>query len=779
MDPSLRAAPFRDPARSPEARARDLLGRMTREEKIAQLCSVWIALDPTSGEFAPMQAFGAPPGDPLRDLRHGIGQITRPFGSRPIPPREGVRVLNAFQRRLIETTRLGIPAIAHEEALTGFMTEGATQFPSPLNYGSTWDPALIRRVGDAIRRQLRACGVHQALAPVADVIRDARWGRVEECMGEDPHLVGALVSAYVAGLQGDDPRRGIIATLKHFAGYSGSEGGRNFAPLHAGLRELLDVYLVPFEMAVKTAGARSVMNAYNEIDGVPCAASRWLLTETLRERWGFDGMVVADYFAVRMLHQLHGVAEGPVEAAAAALGAGLDVELPTSECFRAGLGEALDRGLVAPAALDAAVLRVLRAKFAAGVFERPCADEEAPELAPLDAPEARALAREVAARSIVLLANDGVLPLAPGVRVAVLGPNADDPMALFGNYSFQNHVASHFPDHPIERAPTVLAALRERLGSERVTHEAGCRILRAKGQLDDDASGIPAAVAAARAADVAVLVVGDKAGHFRTGTVGEGTDAWDLALPGVQPALVDAVLATGTPTVLVLVNGRPFDLTGVSERCAAILEAWFPGQDGAAAIADVLVGDADPSGRTPVTFARGAGAMPRHHDHKALAAGIPALPAFAPLFPFGHGLSYTRFEYADLAIEPAEAPTDGTVTIACTVRNAGARAGDEVVQLYLRDPVASVTRPVHELRGFARVPLAPGAAARVTFRVPAELVAFSGTDLARIVEPGRVEVAIGASSADLRLRGHFTLTGATRRVGEARAFLAAVETAPG
>lgn len=286
-------ADCRDPSRSAEVRARDLLGRMTREEKIAQLCSVWITLQPDSGEFAPMQAFGAPPGDPLRDLAHGIGQITRPFGSRPIAPREGVRALNAFQRRLIEGTRLGIPAIAHEEALTGFMTEGATQFPSPLNYGSTWDPALIRRVGDAIRRQLRACGVHQALAPVADVIRDARWGRVEECMGEDPHLVGALVSAYVAGLQGDDPRTGIVATLKHFAGYSGSEGGRNFAPLHAGPRELLDVYLVPFEMAVKTAGARSVMNAYNEVDGVPCAASRWLLTETLRERWGFDGMVVA------------------------------------------------------------------------------------------------------------------------------------------------------------------------------------------------------------------------------------------------------------------------------------------------------------------------------------------------------------------------------------------------------------------------------------------------------------------------------------------------------
>ncbi len=772
MEESLRNAPYRDAALAPALRARDLLGRMTREEKIAQLCSVWLTLDPAGGEFAPMQAFGAPPGDPARDLRHGIGQITRPFGSRPIEPRAGVRVLNAFQRHLIESTRLGIPAIAHEEALTGFTTQGATQFPSPLNYGATWDPALIHRVGDAIRQQLRTCGIHQALAPVADVIRDARWGRVEECLAEDPHLVGALVSAYVAGLQGDDPRTGIIATLKHFVGYSASEGGRNFGPAHLGPRELADVFLVPFEMAVKTSGVRSVMNAYNEIDGVPCAASRWLLTETLRERWRFEGIVVADYFAVRMLHQLHHVAEGPVDASAAALSAGLDVELPTSECFAAGLGEALDRGLVPPAALDTAVLRVLRLKFEAGIFEQPYADEGAAELAPLDAPEARALAREVAEKSIVLLANDGVLPLAADLRVAVIGPNADDPMALFGNYSFQNHVASHFPKHPLERAPTVLEALRDRLGAAHVTHVRGCRILRAPGQLDDDRSGIPAAAEAARAADVAVLVVGDKAGHFRTGTVGEGTDAWDLSLPGVQGELVEAVLASGTPTVLVLVNGRPFDLSGLAGRAAAIVEAWFPGQDGAAAIADVLTGERNPSGKTTVTFSRGAGVMPRHHDHKGLAAGIPPLPAFAPVFPFGHGLSYTRFEYGSLVIAPNTSQTDGEISVSCSVRNTGERAGDEVVQLYLHDPVASVTRPVRELRGFARVRLSAGEGVRLTFRVSADLVAFTGPEGTRIVESGPIEVQIGASSEDIRLRGEWRLAGPTRRVGEERRFLA-------
>lgn len=766
---------YRDASLSPERRSDDLLARMQREEKIGQLCSVWLTLDPASGDFAPFQGmFMRTPVDQRELLRYGVGQITRPLGSRPVDPRDGARALNAFQKYLIETTRLGIPAIAHEESLSGLMAQGATQFPSPLNYGATWDPDLIRRVAGVIRRQMRAVGTHQALAPVADVARDARWGRVEETVGEDPFLVGSIVSAYVAGLQGDGLREGIVATLKHFCGYSGSEGGRNFAPLHAGPRELADVFLVPFEMAVKTAGAKSVMNAYQDIDGVPCAASRWLLTETLRERWGFDGIVVADYFAVRMLHQLHHVTETPAESAAAALAAGLDVELPMSECFP-HLADALERGLVDAATLDESVRRVLRLKFALGIFERPYTDADAIEL---DRPDERALAREVAERSIVLLANDGVLPLtAAASRVAVIGPNADDPMALFGNYSFQNHVASHFPDVVQERAPTVLEALRERLGAARVTHAEGCRILASKGNVSDDGSGIAIAVEIARAADVAIVVVGDKAGHFRTGTVGEGTDTDSLALPGVQGALVDAVLDSGVPTVLVLVNGRPFDLSRITGRAAAIVLAWFPGQDGGAAIADVLVGTVNPSGKTSLTFARGAGAMPRSYDAKELTRGVPALPAFEPVFAFGHGLSYTRFAYSDLSITPPAIEVDGTVQIACTLRNEGARAGTEVVQLYLRDPVASVTRPLRQLRGFARVTLDAGAAARISFGVPADLCSFTGADLTRIVEAGRIDVEIGASSADVRLAGSFEIRGKLRHVGEDRALMPDVSVA--
>ena len=777
MDPSLAGAKFRDASLSVERRSADLLARMTRDEKIAQLCSVWLTLDPASGDFAPFQGmFMRTPIDQRELLQSGIGQITRPLGSRPVAPRDGAHALNAFQRHLIENTRLGVPAIAHEEALTGFMTEGATQFPSPLNYGATWDPALIRRVADVIRRQMRAVGTHQALAPVADVVRDARWGRDEECVGEDAFLVGTIVSAYVAGLQGDDLRSGIVATLKHFCGYSGSEGGRNFAPLHAGPREFADVFLLPFEMAVKRAGAKSVMNAYIDVDGVPCGASRALLTGILRERWGFDGIVVADYFAVRMLHQLQHVTEGATESAAAALSAGLDVELPTAECYATGLGEALDRGLLDLATLDEAVRRVLRLKFQLGLFEAPYADLAAIDF---DRPEERALAREVAEKSIVLLANDGVLPLAaPLRRIAVIGPNANDPMALFGNYSFQNHVASHFPQHATAGAPTVLDALRARLGEGRVRYAEGCKIMRAKGQLCDDRSGIPAAVAAARDADVAIVVVGDKAGHFRTGTVGEGTDASDLTLPGVQAELVEAVLATGTPTVVVLVNGRAFDLSQIAGRAAAIVEAWFPGQDGAAAIAAILAGDVNPSGKTTLGFSRGAGAQPGSYDHKPLAAGVPALPAFVPVFAFGHGLSYTRFEYDALSLTPDRIATDGDLEIAFTVRNAGARDGEEIVQLYLRDPIASVTRPVQQLRGFARVALAAGASARVVFRVHADLCSFTGLDLARIVEPGRIEVSVGASSADLRLSGSFEIAGAVRRTDEDRVLVPEVSIHP-
>jgi len=639
---------------------------------------------------------------------------------------------------------------------------------------------------------MRAAGGHPALGAVADVVREARSGRVEECVSEDPYLVGSMVCAYVRGLQGDDPRTGVVATLKHFAGYSFSEGGRNFAPAHVGPREMADVFLVPFEMAIVEAGARSVMNAYQDNDGAPCASSRWLLTETLRERWGFDGIVVADYFAVKMLEFIHHVAEDPAEAAAAALEAGLDVELPTPLCFPEGLPEALDRGLVTQDTLDRAVRRVLELKFELGLFEHPYVDAES---LVLDRPEDSAIAREVAEKSITLLQNDGVLPLAEGTtRLAVIGPNADDAMSLFGNYSFHNHVASLFPDRELPGLPpSVLEEIRAAAGDAQVEYAKGCEILRrdeARWKLDPgsglpaavdpanrfstDTSGIEEAADTARRADVAIVVVGDKAGNFQRGSVGEGTDTDDLSLPGPQAQLVDAVVASGTPTVVVLVNGRPPALGRIAEGAAAILEAWFPGQEGARVLADVLFGRIAPGGRTPLSFPQSAGSAPTYYNHKPVARGVPPHPGFTPVFPFGHGLGYTRFEYTDLEIAGAEVPVDGSVEIACTVRNAGARRGDEVVQLYVRDPVASVTRPVKELRGFRRIRLSPGEAARIHFELPSDLLSFCGPDYRRIVEPGEIRVMLGASSEDLRLEGSFRLVGGTREVAARRALLTRV-----
>ncbi|MCP4753276.1 MAG: hypothetical protein GY866_20490 [Proteobacteria bacterium] len=754
-------------------RVEDLLAKMTLEEKILQLTSIWMNLDPEKGGMAP-NSFGgdSPDFDIEYFLGIGIGQITRPFGSRPIDPVQGAEMVNKLQKRLVEETRLGIPAICHEECLTGFMAQGATSFPSPLNFGSTWEPELIERVGDVIRRQMRSVGSHQGLAPVADVARDARWGRVEETVGEDPYLVGTMVTNYIKGLQGKDIKNGVIATPKHFAGYSFSEGGRNFAPAHVGRREFMDVFLTPFEMAVKEGGALSIMNAYQEFDGEAPAASRWLLTEILREAWGFDGFVVADYSAITFLHHFHHVAADRKEASAKALTAGLDIELPNPVDYPEGLKEALENNLIAESDIDSAVSRILTLKFRLGLFENPYVDTGAIQL---DLPEEQELAKKIAEKSVTLLSNDGILPLSDTVdKVAVIGPNAHNMMALFGNYSFENHVVStHFPGEAekMVSAPTVLDKIQQRLGEGRVEYAEGCQIM------DDDASGIAEAAEIAGKAVVAVVVVGDKAGHFRQGTVGEGTDTPDLSLPGGQEELLNAIMDTGTPVVVVLLNGRPFAMPKIKERAAAIVEAWFPGQEGAGVIADVLFGDINPGGKSTLTFSQGAGVQPTFYNHKFLSGGIPRLPEVKSVFPFGHGLSYTTFEYSDLTLSAAEIPVDGEIEIGCRVKNTGDRAGDEVVQLYIQDTTACITRPVKELKGFKRIALQPGQQKEIRFALPADLLAFTGPDFKKIVEPGETKVMLGSSCEDIRLNGSFNLTGTVRYPDENRSLSSRVEVA--
>lgn len=743
-----------------EERATALLEEMTIEEKAAQLTSVWLTYDPESGDFAPNTMAGpfGRGGDPEEAMRHGIGEITRPLGSRPIAARDGVEMINEIQRKLVEGTRLGIPAICHEECLSGLMARGATSFPSPLNFASTWNPSLVASATRAIGRQMRSVGIHQGLAPVVDVARDPRWGRVEETFGEDPHLVGTMATAYVRGLQGDSLHDGVIATLKHFCAYSASEGGRNFAPAHVGPRELADVFLPPFEMAIRDGGAYSVMNAYQEIDGEAPAASRRLLTEILRNKWGFEGFVVADYGSVSFLHSMHRVARDGVEATAMAITAGLDVELPAPAEFPHAIPKAIENGSLDIDDLNRSVKRILTAKFKLGLFEQPYVDLEKIDL---DSANDRKLARQIAVESITLLTNNGVLPLDPNSslvdKIAVIGPNADDVMALFGNYSYENHlISTHFPEAASSiDAPTIMQVLTEIFGQDRVTHAKGCDVM------GRDSSAIGEAVDIAAESSLAILVLGDKAGHFKLGTVGEGTDRADLELPGDQSSLARAVIATGTPTIMVLLNGRPFALGEFSGTAAAIIEAWFPGQGGAEAISDVLTGVTSPAGRTPVTFAPKAGVQPMYYNHKYLAPGFPRQDDYKAIFPFGHGLTYTTFEYSDLTISPQVVDIGDSVQVSCVVTNTGSCASDEVVQLYLRDEFASVTRPTMELKGFERIHLAPGESAQVSFTLTPRHLSFTGKDLVRIVEPGEFKVMIGASSADLRLQGSIEVTGET------------------
>ncbi|TDP96778.1 beta-glucosidase family protein [Labedaea rhizosphaerae] len=752
---------WRDTTATIDERVRDLLGRMSLREKVAQLYGVWVGVD-EAGTVAPNQHdFTGSPPDFDELVRHGLGQLTRPFGTRPVDPAVGARGLARSQRQIVAAGRFGIPALVHDECLTGLAAWQATVYPAPLCWGASFDPELVRAMGARIGRTMRRLGVHQGLAPVLDVVRDPRWGRTEESIGEDPYLVGMIGSAYVEGLEG----AGIVATLKHFVGYSASKAGRNLAPVSAGPREVADVLLPPFEMALR-AGARSVMNAYTALDGVPTAADRSLLTDLLRDRYGFTGTVVSDYFAVAFLRSLHNVAADGGDAAAVALRAGVDVELPTVDCYGEPLLAALASGRVAEDVVDRAAARVLAQKCELGLLDpdwRPDVDGEVE----LDDPESRALARELAERSLVLLHNDGTLPLRGKHKLAVIGPRADEPGAMLGCYSFPQHVGVHHPGTPLGiDLPTVLDALR---AEHDVTHARGCAVGVPGTDPGTDAE-LATAVALAAEAELCVLVLGDQAGLFGNGTSGEGCDAADLRLPGRQEELLDAVLATGTPVVLVLLSGRPYDLSRHVDRLAATVCGFFPGEEGAAAIAAVLAGRVDPSGRLPVSFPRGTAAQPAGYLGAPLARGGEASSIDpTPLFPFGHGLSYAAPEWVAVGPDATQAwPTDGPTRFRITLRNKGNTPATEVVQVYLHDPVAEVSRPVRSLIAAKRVRVEPGSTRVLDVDLHADLCSYTGIDGDRIVEEGAVELHVGVSSEDIRAVVHRILTGPRRVVGPDR-----------
>jgi beta-xylosidase len=776
---------WRDVARTAEERVADLLGRMTLAEKVGQLRSTWPGRSPDGAApradgasggasgVAPLQEqMGDAPADWPELIRDGLGQLTRPFGTRPVTAREGAEALALAQRQVVAAGRFGIPAVAHDECLAGFTAWTAAIFPIPLAWGATFDPPLVEQMAAQIGASMRAVGVHQGLAPVLDVTVDPRWGRTEETIGEDPYLVATVGTAYVRGLEST----GLICTLKHFAGYSASRGGRNLAPAAITSRQVADLLLPPFEMAIRLGGARSVMHAYTDLDGIPTAADPYLLSEVLREDWDFTGTVVADYFGISFLELLHGVASGPAHAAGLALAAGVDVELPTVRCYGPPLIDAVGRGEVDEALVDRAARRVLLQKCELGLLD-PGWDPDPAGAGPdgtgevdLAPPSARQIAGRLAEESVVLLSNDGILPLAGGGRIAVVGPRADDPLAMLGCYSFPSHIGVRYPDLGLGvEIPTFLAALRDELPDREIAFLPGC------GVADPDTSGIGAAAALAARSDVCIAVLGDRSGLFGRGTSGEGCDAADLNLPGVQGQLLQAVLATGTPVVLVLLTGRPYALGEFP--AAAVVQAFFPGQQGGPALARILSGAVNPSGRLPVSVPRHAGAQPATYIGPALAhrTTVSAIDP-SPLFPFGHGLSYTTFRWSDIeGPASAQVPTDGAITVGLTVANVGERAGAEVVQAYLHDPVAQVTRPTVLLVGYARVELEPGQRCRVELTIHTDLVSFTGRSGQRIVEPGRIELRLGTSSADFAAVVPVELTGPERTLRGARTMTASVQ----
>lgn len=788
---------------TPLERANDLLGRMTLTEKTRQVSAIMPAAMLASGGLAPEVL--------QQHLGLGIGHLSNPAMAAS-SPEHLAGIVNAIQHFLVENTRLGIPAMAHAEALNGLVAPGFTSFPTAIGLAAAWDPDAVEEMATIIRGQMRAVGVRHALSPVLDIARDARWGRVHETYGEDVQLVSAMGVAFVRGLQGDDLREGVIATGKHFLGYSMTEAGQNMATTALGNRELYDVYATPFEAAIHLAGLHSVMNSYSEVDGVPVGASRTLLTDMLRGRMGFDGSVVSDYSTVEWLHTRQRIGDSIADAGVRAIEAGLDIELPVVSGYGANLEDAVRSGRLPEDVLDEAVRRALVDKFATGLFENPYAERDTAVLTRV-AREGSELSRRLADESITLLKNDGVLPLAPGIRVAVIGPNATSAMANFAAYTQPAQLdmmkgmatgesrmagVSTMTDADPEAAAQIAAsrAALATIDSEQVARHAygALSLAEAVGELGevtavtgvgihpDDPQDIAAAVAAAQNADVVVLAIGGRAGWFGTRiTEGEGTDMARIELPEPQVRLVRAVAETGTPLVGVMYQGRPYALAEIDGLLSALVVAYYPGPHGARAVADALFGVTNPAGRLPYSMPRATGQVPlyysQHHGSGYRRGEADMFRSYidldpSPLYPFGRGLSYTTFSYGALTLEHQDLPTDGGRMVASLeVRNTGARDGSEVVQLYVSDTASGVTRPALQLAAFRRVNLAAGAVARVQFAVELSQLGYTDVDGRFVIEAGPMDVAAGPDSSDLRSHATLTVTGATVDLAGRRSYL--------
>jgi beta-glucosidase len=787
---------YRDTRLTAGDRADLLLREMTLDEKCHQLTAVM--------PWSLIRADGSDAADAAEVLTHPVGHVT---GLAVDDPARHADLIGGIQRRFVTRTRLGIPALFHAEALNGFVAGGHTVFPTATGLAATWSPDLVQEMADLIRRQMRRLGVRQALSPVMDVALDPRWGRVHETYGEDPYLCAAFSVAYTRGLQGADLATGVIATAKHFLGYALAAGGINLSAYEGGARRTRDLFAYPFEAAIQLAGLRSVMNSYGDVDGIPAGISREVLTDLLRDTLGFDGFVSSDYATVEQVVTRQRAASGPGEAGRLAIAAGLDVELPTAYGYGAALVEEVERGALDVRDVDACVRRVLRAKFEVGLFEYPYPAERI-DVATVAA-EGEQLSQELARRAVVLASNDGILPLSPGSStVAVIGPHAEAAALQFPTYTYPawrqailamgagaiGNLVGVDPDMAAWNSDLLPpmdadALVRQRYGAvtladairrfAAVRAEPGCTLTRELGP-----EALDRAVDAARGSNVVVLALGGASLWFNgERTEGEASDSADISLPAPQVRLAEAVAATGKPLVVVLVQGRAYALPEVVRDAAAIVVSPYGGPFGPQAVAEVLFGAVNPSGKLPYSIPRHTGQIPVYHHQKAGTGYRNPLPPdvaqhyldleATPLYPFGHGLSYTGFTLADPTADP-EVDTSGTARIGVTLTNTGPVAGATVVQLYLRVNTSGVTRPAQQLAGLCRVDLAPGESRRVTFDVAAAQLGYTNVARDFAVEPARVEYFLGLDSDDRRVHGSFDLAGKPRVLTSSeRSFLSA------
>jgi beta-glucosidase len=748
---------YRNPRLSARRRALDLISRMTLKEKAAQMLCIWqqrsAMLFDEKGDFDLKKARTH-----FKD-RVGLGQVARTSdagGGKNAKQMAGLN--NAIQKFFVENSRLGIPVIIHEECLHGHMAMDSTSFSQPIGLGATFDPDLVRELFEMTALEARVRGTHQALTPVVDVAREPRWGRVEETYGEDPCLVACMGTAAVQGFQGDasfKDKKHVIATLKHFAAHGQPESGTNCAPVNVSERLLREVFLRTFKQAIQKGGAISVMASYNEIDGVPSHANKWLLRDVLRKEWGFKGFVVSDYFAVRELNERpdffgNHLAEDGKQAAALAIKAGVNIELPDPDCY-VHIVDLVRKGILKESLLDELIEPMLEWKFRLGLFEDPYVDPAEAE-AIVGCEAHGALALKAARKTITLLRNENaIVPLNPDKikTLAVIGPNADREM--LGGYSGK-------PKYFI----TVLEGIRRRAGDINVLYHEGCKITIGgswqqdeviPSNPDEDRRSITEAVEVAKQADAVILAIGDNEQTSREAwQLNHMGDRASLDLVGRQDELIDAIAATGKPIIAILFSGRPISIRNLAEKAQAIFECWYLGQETGTAIAEAVFGDINPGGKLPITIPRSVGHLPAYYNYKPAARRGYLFDDVSPLYPFGFGLSYTTFQFGPPRLAKSVIHAKESTVVRVAVTNTGPVAGDEVVQMYIRDKVSSVTRPVKELKGFKRITLAPGQTETVDLEITPEHLSFYNIDMKYGVEPGEFEIMIGNSSCDRDLQ---------------------------